>query len=120
MKVILYVVTDDKSEGTKFVKTLAKSTGVQVVVMGLLDKTNRAEKEEKLLWHRLFEIQTDFSNEGIITNVCFKNGKIDAIVGTIQTFDVLLCVVPKSKFCKLETEDFEELLKSVRCPFLLY
>lgn len=119
MKAILYIVTEDSGEFTKFIKTLAKSLGAQIVVMGLLEKTHGHKKEESL-WHTLFEIQTDSSNDGIVTNVYLKKGELDAIVSAVQTLDVLLCVIPKNKVYNLETEEFEELMKSVRCPFMLY
>lgn len=119
MKAILYIVTEDSGEFTEFIKTLAKGVGAQIVVMGLLEKTYGHEME-KSLWHTLFEIQTDSSNDEIVTKVYLKRGGLDTILSAVQTLDVLFCAIPKNKVYNLETEEFEELMKSVRCPFMLY
>jgi hypothetical protein len=87
--------------------------------MGLLEKTDVDEKE-KSLWQVLFKIQADSSNAGIVTNIFFKKGELDTIVSAVQTLDVFFCVLPKNKVCKLEIQEFEELMKTVRCPFMLY
>lgn len=115
-KIIIIVI--DAQTGSKKIINWLLGTDYKIVLMGLLGTDN--DKKNKTSWHDLFLWQEDFNNAGFNVSISTEKGSLFNIIGTLQSLQADMLVIPKRIFLSLAHDEYEDFLEQVLCPVMLY
>lgn len=115
-KLTIFVI--DAHSSNKNILNWLVGSQVKVVLMGLID-ANKNNKNQTS-WHDLFIWQEDFNKAGHNVSISTEKGSLFNIIGTIQSLQADMLILPKRKFLSLASDEYEDFLEQVLCPVMLY
>uniref|UniRef100_A0A7V3ZU70 Uncharacterized protein n=1 Tax=candidate division WOR-3 bacterium TaxID=2052148 RepID=A0A7V3ZU70_UNCW3 len=78
------------------------------------------EKEEKgEYWHFLFSLGEKLQKEKISFSIGLEEGSLFSLLDLVKTISCEIVILPKSKFLLLG-EEYDDFLKELNCPLLIY
>jgi len=77
------------------------------------------EEEIKEYWHFLFSLGEELQKANIPFSLSLERGSLFSLLDLAKTIACEMVILPKSKFLLLG-EEYENFLKELNCPLLIY
>mgnify|MGYP000184241064 CR=1 FL=1 len=77
------------------------------------------EEEVEEYWHFLFSLGEELQKAKVSFSIGLEKGSLFSLLNLVETISCEMVILPKSKFLLLG-EEYDDFLKELNCPLLIY